>query len=101
MTYNLPNDQGPDVIFNGEQLAAISSYRGNVPDRWTELVVYREEHGAYVVQSIGRSTWPNERDKFRATVCADEDAVLAELGTGSLAKGIYDILGFDCVIDLR
>lgn len=64
--------------FNGERLAAADSKR---PDgvRWSEVAIYRVDGGRYVVQTVGRTTHANERDRFAVTVCDGAEEVLRAL----------------------
>lgn len=64
--------------FKGELIARTDSKR---PDgvRWSEIAIYRVDDGRYVVQTIGRTTHQNERDRFAVVVCDGAADVLRAL----------------------
>ena len=45
--------------FEGDELARVSTRRGNAP-RWTEVHVYRTSDGSYVLNTIGQSVISGE-----------------------------------------
>lgn len=94
-TYCILRDDDRDLKFCGELLAATDSPQKS--GRWTELRLYRTQAGTYVAEQVGRTSWDGEHDRNAAWVCADTDEVIAALGTGWLAKELYEKAGIECV----
>jgi len=90
--FKLERDGEKTLAFTGELLAEVSSrtYSGETQNRWTEIKLYRTKAGVLVVQEVGNTTWQGEHDRHSATICDDEDAVIACLGYGWLAKRLYE-----------
>ena len=96
-TIELSRDDGPDVSFQGEQIASASSYNHQGPRniRWTELVLYRTAGGKFVCAEVGQTIWGGERTR-RGVHIADSAAGLIEsLSYGWLAKELYEKAGID------
>ena len=101
--FTLTRDGERDLTFTGETIASASSspesargdYSGSV-GRWTELHLYRTKGGKYVCQSIGRTQWQGEHDRFKAAVCDDAAGVCEFFGASRLAKELFDEAGIDC-----
>lgn len=89
-------DNDSDLRFEGELVAeasssdndAVGSYSGSV-GRWTELRLYRTASGKYVAQSIGRTRWQGEHDRYSAVICETKADVIKFFGHGWLAKALY------------
>lgn len=87
--YHLTPDSGPDLRFDGEIIAEVSSercgphgepLRGPPRDQWSELRIYRTAAGAYVAESrrvVRCADGQGDVDLWRAAVCDDERAVVA------------------------
>lgn len=94
--YNLTRDGERDLRFTGRILADVSShsYRGDSQNRWTELALYQTKAGKYVVQSVGRTIWEGENNRYSATVCDDTEKVIETLTIegylSALAKELLD-----------
>ena len=101
-TYTLKRDGEPNLRFDGELIAEVSSsdersasdYSGST-GRWSELALYRTKGGKLVASEVGRTRWQGEHDRHSATVCADAAAVAEALGPGWLAKQLYDAAELD------
>lgn len=65
----LDRDGYVPLRFRGRLLAEQSSYSPGAR-RWAELKLYDWEGKGWVLQSVGRSTLPNEVDLLGATPCA-------------------------------
>lgn len=91
----IERDNDRDLTFVGEELAQVSSADpyGNNGGRWTVLKLFKTRGGKYVCQSIGRTQWQGERDRYAAEVCDTEAQVIAFFGQGRLAKEIYADVG--------
>lgn len=98
----LENDHGRDVRFTGEEIASASShhYEGPSNTRWTELTLYRTDSGRLICGEVGLTCWQGESDRHTVHVCADEAALIESVGTGWLAKELYDEAGIDHAEDI-
>lgn len=96
-TIELARDNGPDVRFQGEQIASASSwhYEGPRNTRWTELTLYRTSGGKLVCHEVGRTLWQGERDRRAVHVADTEAEIIDAVGFGRLAKELYDEAGID------
>lgn len=91
-------DGDKDLAFEGKLIAEESSFRrGSNDTNWTEINLYRTSGGKYVAEEIGRTRRMNQHDRHAATVCDTEAEVIKALGTGWLAKEIYESAGIACV----
>jgi len=77
-THLVPRDGDIDLELNGERLAFSSSAERGKP-RWFELTIYRSGSGRWVVAGAGRTTMPDEVDRFWARVCTSPAEVLEAL----------------------
>ena len=101
-TIELSRDHGPDVRFQGEEIASASSYHFEGPRniRWTELVLYRTAGGKFVCSEVGRTRWVGERTRYAAHI-ADSVAGLIDLvGHGWVAKDLYAAADIDATINI-
>ena len=107
-TITLDNDNAANLRFTGELVASTSSsannassyYSGSV-GRWTELKLYKTAGGKFIAQSIGRTQWQGEHDRYKVAVCETEDEVIAFFGHGWLAKSLYEEAGIVDVTDVE
>ncbi len=91
-------DNDKDLCFKGELIAEVSSFRrGSNDTNWTELNLYRTSAGKYIAEEIGRTRRMNQHDRHAATVCDSTAEVIDALGTGWLAKQVYESAGISCV----
>ena len=100
--HTLARDGARDIRFTGELIAEVSShhYEGPRNTRWTELRLFRTAAGTLVCHEIGRTIWQGETDRYQVHK-ADTEADLIDLvGTGSLAKDLYDSAGIECVDEI-
>lgn len=95
--FELERDDDRPLRFTGELLAEASSKRheGPASNRWQELRLYRSAAGKLIAQRIGRTIWVNERNRYEAAICADEQAVVEYFGLGDTAKLLYHPAGID------
>lgn len=103
----LPRDGDRDLRFTGELIAEASSSANNVrsdysgaPGRWAELALYRTASGKLVAQEVGRTQWEGEHDRHSAWVCETEAEVIDALGTGWLAKMLYEAAEIECIEEI-
>ena len=96
-TFELARDDGPDVRFQGEQIAGASSFHHEGPrnTRWTELKLFRTKGGKLVCQEVGQTCWDGERTKYRLHFAESEAEMVEALGFGWLAKELYEDAGID------
>ncbi len=96
-TFELARDDGPDVRFQGEQIAGASSFHHEGPrnTRWTELKLFRTKGGKLVCQEVGQTRWDGERTKYRLHFAESEAEMVEALGFGWLAKKLYEDAGID------
>lgn len=90
MEYRLERDDKGPVVFNGLQLASVTTQsRGKM--RWTELTLFKvyptESLVNWVVESIGRSTSEGERDFHTVTLCTTVEDVAAALSKNDRLSG--------------
>ena len=93
-TYTLTRDDDRDLRFQGKLIGKVSSFDWDDGDatpqdigtgypigasRWTDLELYRAEHGAWIVASIGRSSVEGELDHHAVYVCSNENDVIDAL----------------------
>ena len=118
-TFTLTRDNARDLRFQGKLIGKVSS--SGFPEdcmqedeslnafscRWTELELYRAEHGAWIVASIGRSTFTGELDHHAAYVCSNENDLIGALeedndgGLGWLSKELLAKAGIEAVETLE
>lgn len=92
--FDIQRDGKTDLKFTGEQVASASSKAVyNDGGRWTVLKLYKTKGGKYVCQSIGRTCWEGETDRYSGEVCNTEAEVIAFFGHGRLAKELYHEAG--------
>jgi hypothetical protein len=99
--FNLPLDDAPDLVFNGELVARVTSSPEPRADnfsrhlgRWMELALYRTAEGTYVCLEVRCSKRSGERNRLpRAGTAATERAVVAFFKQTSLAKRLYAAAG--------
>jgi hypothetical protein len=94
--FTITRDNERDLVFTGEQIAAVSSSPNNASSsysgstgRWTELRLYRTQGGKYVCETVGRTQWEKEHDRHRAAVCDTVECVCEFFGSSWLAKELY------------
>ena len=92
----LKRDNARDLQFVGK-LLAMESARTEDKDRWTDILLFETQGGKYVCQTIGRTTYPDEVDRFSAYLCENKEDVFNRLRGGWLAKKIYQAVGWDYV----
>lgn len=103
-TITLTRDDARDVRFSGEEIASVSSrdpVSGPRNTRWTELTLYRTASGRLVCSEVGRTQWQGEHDRHRVYIADDGADLVGELGTGWLAKELYDEAGIECIEDVE
>lgn len=95
--YTIKRDNDRNLRFTGILLGSAESNSNNASGnysgstgRWTELRLYETKGGKYVCQSIGRTQWQGEHDRFSAVVATTLDEVYAFFGGGWLAKELYE-----------
>ena len=96
-TYTLRRDGARDLRFTGELIASASSWHHQGPrnTRWTELRLYLLDDGRHVLETVGRTLWEGETDRYRADVAgADPEAVIetVEHEDGRLGRLGRDLL---------
>lgn len=105
----ISRDNEPSLRFSGELVASTSSsadkamgssYSGQA-GRWTELKLYKTVGGKYVCQSVGRTCWEGERDRYSAAVCDDIAGVIEFFGHRWLAQDLYAEAGIEDVQDIE
>lgn len=102
-TITLIRDNDRDVRFAGEEVARESSHDINGPRniRWTELVLYRTAGGKWVCHEIGHTRWQGETTRHRVHIAEDDDGLIDSLGTGWLAKDLYEAAGIDATTNIE
>lgn len=89
-TIEVKNDNAPNIRFTGEEVAQVNSKSAyNDGGRWTVLKLYRTKSGKFICQSIGRTQWQGETDRYSAQVAEDHAGVIEFFGHGRLAKDLY------------
>ena len=98
----IPRDNEKDLRFTGELVAEVQSSANNASTRysgstgrWTVLKLYKTKAGKFVCQSIGRTQWDKETDRYSGAACTTHDEVTAFFGHGWLAKELYGEAGID------
>ncbi len=97
-----------DVAFSGRLLGEYSTQNaGGTKDRWTELRLWETEAGAWIVESVGKSTAGREidlrdvktipRDPERTENRDDRVAVMEAFGWSIVAKAFARTMGWDVV----
>jgi len=81
----LPNQWGPDVEFEGELLGSADSKTDAYKTRWVELQLYKTDKG-FVCAQIGRTTIPDERDRWTISFVNSIDSALKFFGPGYVTK---------------
>lgn len=101
-TIELQRDRDRNVRFTGEKSAQVSSYQptGSRQSRWVELTLYRTNKSQFVCQQIGVSLWKDEYDRYTVFVADDAKSLVDQVGTGWLAKKLYDEAGIDYAADI-
>jgi hypothetical protein len=61
--YVLRRDGAPPLRFLG-RLITESTSRRNDSTRWTDVSVYRSQSGKWILQTIGRTIWEGEVDRY-------------------------------------
>lgn len=102
-TIELSRDSGPDVRFQGEEIASASSFEHDGPRnaRWTELTLYRTKGGKLVCAEAGRTKMQGERTKRCVHVADTEAELIQALGYGWLAKELYDVADIDHAVTIE
>jgi hypothetical protein len=67
-TFRLRRPGDFDLAFDGELRADESSHEPT-RTRWTEIRIYHTRSGKYVLECVGRTTVPGERDRVAVQVC--------------------------------
>lgn len=91
-THELQYDGRPDVRFQGEEIARVTS-RTNDSFRWTNLFLYRTAKGTLVAHEVGISQWEGESTRYTVHTAETEQDLIEALGYGWLAKKLYDEAG--------
>lgn len=99
-TITVERDNAPALRFSGEEIASVSS-KASDSSRWTVLKLFRTAGGKYICQSIGKTYWEKETDRYSGDVADDEAGVIAFFGQGRLAKELYDDAGIDNAQDVE
>ncbi len=101
-TITLENHQGPDVRFQGEEIASTTSKAINGPGstRWTELTLYRSQGGKLICHEVGITCWEGEHNRYTVHFADDEKELIEALGYGRLAKVLYAEAGIDHAVDV-
>jgi hypothetical protein len=106
--FTIERDNDRDLNFTGEIIGSASSSPNNASSnysretgRWSELNLYKTAGGKFVAQSIGRTQWQGEHDRYSAMVCNTEAEVVDFFGTGWLAKELYDDAGITAVEEIE
>lgn len=97
--FTLENDNAPNVKFNGERLAVVSSedpYRN--ANRWTELRLYKTAGGKFVCQIAGLTRWQGEQNRYLTQVCETEKEVIEFFKFTRLAKELYEEANIDFAV---
>jgi hypothetical protein len=96
-TIELSRDDGPDVRFQGVQIASASSHHFEGPRniRWTELNLYSTAGGKFVCSEVGRTRWAGERDRYAVHIADSAAGLIEQVGHGWLAKELYETAGID------
>lgn len=81
----LPNQWGPDVEFEGELLGSADSKIDAYKTRWVELQLYKTDKG-FVCAQIGRTTIPDERDRWKVELVKTIAEALEFFGPGYVTK---------------
>lgn len=97
-TIIVQRDNDTDIRFNGEEIASVSSKSAyNDGGRWTVLKLWKTKGGKFICQSIGRTQWQGETDRFSAAIADDEAGVIDFFKHGRLAKELYSEANIDDV----
>lgn len=96
-TITLTRDDDRDVRFSGDEIASVSSWEHSGPrnQRWTNLSLYRTASGKLVCDEVGKSLWRGEHDRNQVHIADTEGQLIESVGTGWLAKDLYDEAGID------
>lgn len=68
--YTVTNSDGHQLQFDGELVAEVSAALPE-KDRWTEFQLYLTDFNTWILQGIGRSKIPGEKDRFWYVVTSD------------------------------
>lgn len=95
--YLIERDNARPLLFVGTILAQESSHtlRGEQQNRWVEYVLYRTVSGKLIAQTVYRTRWQGQRERYEAKVCNDYDAVIEAFGLSDTAKDLYKKIGLD------
>lgn len=102
-TITVQRDNDTDLRFTGEEVASVSSrdaYSSN-NGRWTVLKLWKTKGGKFVCQSIGRTQWQGESDRYSAAVAENEAGIIEFFKHGRLAKELYSEAGIDDVQEIE
>ena len=81
--------------FDGELLGSASSCSDN--PRWMDVNIYSTADGLYVVQKIGRTALPGERDYYSAHVVDDAPSLITALRSRKRGVVFMTIVAEDAV----
>ena len=101
-TYTLTRDGERDVRFTGKLVAGASShhYEGPRNIRWTEISLYKTQGGTWIAQTVGRTLWQGEHDRHSVVMADTDEDLIDRLGTGWLAKEVYEEAGIDTAVNV-
>lgn len=86
MRFSLARDGEPQLAFDGEMLARLTSQRPHKKN-WTELTIYRTDGGSYVVQTIARA---QPGSLFRGQAMTDWFSARAHATAVEAVEGMRD-----------
>lgn len=100
--FTVPQTNGPDLIFNGDCLAAVKSspertdpnYSGSTGE-WAALRLYRTTGGNYVGVREVHSNWVGIESTSEVVWGNDIGVITRLFGFGRLAKELYERAGID------
>ncbi|MBO8416193.1 MAG: hypothetical protein IAB19_07440 [Proteobacteria bacterium] len=88
-TFLLTVDNQPDLQFTGSRITAVSSCKGELDRRWTDLHLYRTRGGTFVCHRVGKSTFTGERTRYEGKVCKNIEEIIEFFGHSRLAKALF------------
>lgn len=101
-TITVQRDGDSDIRFTGEEVATVSSKQTyNDNGRWTVLKLWKTKGGKFICQSIGRTAWQGETDRYSAAIAENEAGVIEFFKHGRLAKDLYSEAGIDDVQEVE
>lgn len=86
----------PAVEFSGTLVAQASTDRPEV-NHWTEVSVYRTEGGSYVLEQIGKTRIPGQKDFVDVFIFGSIEDLQAHMGDTRLAVDVYAQMGIDTI----